>query len=277
MINVTVYHNSINGASRAANELFEFIRAQIDTRVVGRQPYHSLLPLRPNLREYGTQLCHVEVSATPAHVSPDQLKTAFQRVGFDSKVALFIEHHDDPVSAGTAEFIRWRLARLLNPLNMAIGIGANAALMPACMPVITNFTVNYYCMDVEAITDPALDAKAPTERIMGEIIPTLALDHGNYIDLYGLGLPIDRVYLQHPMNLDKSVSVSFVPKEEGWLLCASQFNQTSYENQSRALYLTQAQADKFFALYGEGPLYIAAGDTPLDLFYEMLYLCFSEE
>lgn len=273
MINITVYHNSIDDASKAAVALLEFIKTQIDTRIVGRQPYSSLLPVAPNLRQFAAQLVFVDACCpTPTCSTSKALRQSFERAGFPAKVALVIHHHDDPVSAGTAEFIRWRLNRLLNPHDLPIAVGGESPLVPPCLPILTDITVNYYCDRVESATDTTMIVKAPTQCVVGKIVPAVELDHSDYLALYGCRPPVIRNYLQHPMDLNKSVWVSLTQKDPGWLLCASQFNQTSYGNQSRGLLLTQAQAERFLATYNSSTLSIASGDTPIDLFYEMLYL-----
>lgn len=277
MINITVYHNSHPNAIAAAAAAMCCIQQQIDTRIVNKGGYSPLLPDWLNLRKFSAQLCHVEVTPNAGPALGELIHLSFQRDGFESKIAIVIQHHDDPVSRDTAQFIRWRLSRLINPHEAFSTFGVMSPTTPPCLPIVKSLQVNYATIDMAHLNEPNGGIETPTAPLVGHVIPTEALDHTDYIDLYGLGQPIDRLYLQHPMACSKSVCVSFVPKDDGYLLCASQFDQTSYQNQARALYLTQTQVDKFFAMHGLENLYIATGDTPIDLFYEMLYLYFSQE
>lgn len=280
MIAITVFANQTvsNNAIRAAQAAMRCIQQQIDTRVVNKGAYSSLLPDWPNLRAYSSQLCHVEVTEDLDPTLFERFNASFQRDGFEDKIAILIQHHSDPISKGVAQYIRWRISRLINVVSPFSIQGIMSEPIPPCLPIVDKLEVSYRIVDIATLME-----SKPTSSyesilpISGYLIPVKSLNHGDYLDLYGHGPNIDRVYIQHPMDISKSITVSFVDKDDGWLLCASQFNHVSYQNQSKALWLTQPEVDRFFGLFGSGDVVIASGDTPIDLFYEMLYRLYNGE
>lgn len=275
MINIVVYHNSIGGAYTAAQQAIGMIGAQVGTRICSKQPYNSMLPVWPNLRELRCQLVSFEIATAPTSDLISELRLDFEGPGFEGKIAIVVYHHDDPQSEATARYIQWRLGRLIDHNRMNPHV--RAWITPPNIPIFDDLIVNYRVVDTDALDLQNGGADWPVAEVLGTFIPTTKLVHVDRAQVFGHGDPIERMYFQHPPHLDKSITVSLIPKDDGFAVCAAQFDQMSYAvTLGDLLWLNPQQMLQFQILTHDQDLVIASGDTPLDLFYEMLFLLFND-